>query len=506
MSSEEEQQRQSRPTGASAETLKTDKAASNSPSSKSWWSSLNNKFFFFAFWLNFLAYTSLSAYAIFEYSQNYENTSGKIEDKIDQLGNQISEAVAVDDPESQDTFKLDGNTLYTFLGATGIALALSFCLLIFIRKFPGFTLWFGPCLACLLSFGMAGASLYIKAYAQAACLGVAGLVILVLLWNLKRHFVITRGLLVTANQAAHEHWSVFWTAIIGLIVAALMALWSLVTFVAVFLTFAPGHSGNLTLLLIYVVLSYLWINSVIGNITLTTMAGGPYTTWWFGTDTREKSESWFALKKSLGTSLGSIALGSLVVAFVEALVASCWILSLEWLGSNCLCVVQMLDSLVEKFNRCVFVKIGVEGFEMPYFQSAKEIIHIIKKKREDHSPSGVNMLFQDSQVRLSLNSACTACALVCALFTYIQLMVVERDSKIDNFWDWMIIIYSFLLALNTSMVLTSAVNAGVLTIVLCLDKDASPLKTRNREFYEQLRDSERYFEILPEGDRGTSKA
>lgn len=41
--------------------------------------------------------------------------------------------------------------------------------------------------------------------------------------------------------------------------------------------------------------------------------------WWYGTDLDTPSESIWALKRAVGTSLGSIAFGSLLVTAIEVL-------------------------------------------------------------------------------------------------------------------------------------------------------------------------------------------
>ncbi|KAK6907427.1 hypothetical protein I203_101421 [Kwoniella mangroviensis CBS 8507] len=473
-----------------------DDVANEKPNRKikaSLWSRCHDRWFFVAFMINFTLYFVLSAYAIFEFTQNYDEikkdtTSGGDKD------NESTIKVETGDIDKA----LTGDTTYMLLGATGLALILNFLLLFFIRKFPGFVIWSGPVMAVIFCLAAAGGFIYLQAWGSAAIVGIFGVVLGASLWFLRGKYLLARDLLDTANKGAKAHWSVFWTVLIGLVVEGLVSLWNLFTFVAVYLRFSPGQAacdtggscsaGLLATLLIYILISHLWISSVIGNVIILTLAGGPYSRWWFGTDSKDKSESWYALRKATSTSLGSVAFGSLLVGLVETLAFIIKTISLELCGSSiftcfCFCVINIIEGLLEVFNKYVYVKIGVDDFQYGFIPSAKEIIHIVKKKKGDQRV-GLNAMITDCIVGFSLYTTCIACAIVCTAVTYVYTIIIDGTAKVDDWWDWLILVYTFILALNIGLVLTSALEAGVSTTLICLDKDPSKLKDRNPNFYE----------------------
>ncbi|ODO04915.1 hypothetical protein I350_05525 [Cryptococcus amylolentus CBS 6273] len=80
--------------------------------------------------------------------------------------------------------------------------------------------------------------------------------------------------------------------------------------------------------------------------------------------------------------------------------------------------------------------------------------------------------------------------------------LVDGSLKVDEWWNWLILLYSFILALNIGLALTSALEAGVTTIFVCLDKDPDYLKQRNPRFYDDLCAHPDYYSIvMPEANR-----
>ncbi|ODN87132.1 hypothetical protein L198_07134 [Cryptococcus wingfieldii CBS 7118] len=80
--------------------------------------------------------------------------------------------------------------------------------------------------------------------------------------------------------------------------------------------------------------------------------------------------------------------------------------------------------------------------------------------------------------------------------------LVDGSLKVDEWWNWLILLYSFILALNIGLALTSALEAGVTTIFVCLDKDPDYLKQRNPRFYDDLCAHPSYYSIvMPEANQ-----
>ncbi|KAK8861655.1 hypothetical protein IAR55_002478 [Kwoniella newhampshirensis] len=451
-----------------------EEAAQSKQPKPSFWSRCHDRWALVLFLLSVLIYTVLSVYTIYCFVTDYKDETDT------SLRLPMNGTATVDYNEA-----LNIQSAWMFAGATGIAIALSLGLLLFVRHFPSVVIYIAPSVAVIYMVGSSVGCfmMHQPAFGIISAL-VAALVILAMIKNNGR-IELAKDLMITANLAASKHWSVFWTVIAGLIVQGLNTLWNVFTFVTVFLRFEPWQkqcaqgvycSGLITwILLIFVVLEYIWISGVINNVTLAVMAGGPYSNWWYGTDSKTKSESVWALKKAAGTSLGSIAFGSLLVVFVEIIH-----FILKTLTGG--------DSSVERF------KIG-------YIQGGREIFRLFGKGRSLKN-KGLGALLNDSIVGSSLTFACLGNAILCAGFTYLYMTAIDGTMKIDHWWDWLILLYSFLIGISIGLVLTSAIEAGVSTIFVCMDKDPGKLKDHNPQFYAKFGPGGRYqdynVDIYPE--------
>lgn len=408
-----------------------------------------------------------------------------------------------------------------FVGVSALALGLSFGLLFFVRQFPTFVIFLGPVVTVLYLLAAAGGCAYLGVWSEATICVAIGAIVVGTLFLLKNHYRLARDILDTANKAAKAHWSVFWTVLIGSIIQCVNAIWNVFTFTAVFLRFEPWHKGcddgyfcsaSLTwVLLVFVVLEYVWISGVISNIILSVMAGGPYAHWWYGTDLDTRSESIWALKRAVGTSLGSIAFGSLLVTAIEVLHFVLKLFSGGYMGEGakccsccCNCILSIVESWLKFFNKYVYIRIGVDRFEIGFIQGGKEVWRLFKKGRK-LKRQGIAALVNDSVVGVALHVSCIGNAVLCAGLSYLYMTTINGSFHIDHWWDWLILLYSFILALNIGLSLTSALEAGVSTIFVCLDKDPEYLKDRNPRFYQDLACHPTYFQaVMPEATKPLS--
>nr|XP_031858459.1 uncharacterized protein CI109_006104 [Kwoniella shandongensis]KAA5525531.1 hypothetical protein CI109_006104 [Kwoniella shandongensis] len=445
----------------------------------SFWARCHDRWALVAFLLSLAVYTILSGYAIYCLVNDYD-------DELDTTNHfsvsGITTGTSNDNDNLENTFTV--KTGWMFAGASAIAMGLSLGLLFFVRYFPTIVIYMAPILCVTYLLGTAAGSFWLGIPVMGIISALFAAVVVLALFQFRSRIELAKDLMITANMAAAKHWSVFWTVIIGLLVQGLNTLWNIFTFIAVFLRFEPWQkhcdtgtycSGPLTcILLVFVVLEHIWISAVISNVTLTVMAGGPYANWWYGTDSDTKSESLWALKKAAGTSLGSIAFGSLLVVFIEA-------------------IHFVMNAITGGGS-------SVERFKYGYIQSGRDVWRLFNKGH-GLKKKGIAALLSDSLVGKSLHFACIANAILCAAFTYLYMTAIDRSMKIDG-WEWLILLYSFFLAMSIGLVLTSAIEAGVSTIFVCLDKDPGKLKDRNPEFYIKFAPGGRYYDyghdIYPE--------
>ena len=165
-------------------------------------------------------------------------------------------------------------------------------------------------------------------------------------------------------------------------------------------------SGKVAGLIFFETFSYVWTSQVIGNVALSTLAGGPYGCWYyFGPRSAGQMPSHptlSALGRACSWSLGSISFGSLIVTILEMIR-----LILNTLANNasaegnpveaCLaccaaCFVGFIESLVEWFNRYAYIEIALYG--KAYIPAAKDTWRLFKDR-------GIDALVNDSLVGMS---------------------------------------------------------------------------------------------------------
>ncbi|WVN87211.1 uncharacterized protein L203_102388 [Cryptococcus depauperatus CBS 7841] len=453
----------------------------------SFWSRCKDKWAFVIFLLFFAIYTGLSSWCIPYMVINYEDVTN-----IDAPGNWDVSVSKGNGNNVQFKQAFDKETGVELAGGTLIAIGMSFGLLFFVRQWPNVVIRMGPIFAIVfLAAGSAGC-FYLGSVIQGAAYAVVAVIVILSLFLMRSRYELARVLLVTVNNAAKEHWSVFWTVLLGLLVQGTFAIWNIFTFVAVFLRFEPWHkkckegdycSATLTwILLAFVIVEYLWISGLISSVVLAVMAGGPYAFWWRVHDTKARSESIWALRRAAGTSLGSFAFGSLFVTIVEViafLIKLCVkVICCDGpLACLCNCCVNVLQSWIDTFNKYVYIRIGVSGFKVSYLGAARDIKELVQKD----SDYAVAALLNDCVVTLALTVTCIGNAVLVAGVTYVYISVINTSLKIDEWWDWLIILYSFILALTVGLVLVSALEAGVSTIFVCLYEDPNCLENERHE-------------------------
>jgi hypothetical protein len=123
------------------------------------------------------------------------------------------------------------------------------------------------------------------------------------------------------------------------------------------------------LLFFLFLVSLYWTLNVIKYIVHVTIAGVA-ATWYYFSDPR--SPTWYALKRATTTSLGSICLGSFIIAIISALrtlVESAKKNEHDFVRVIVLCILKCLESLMQFFNKYAYCYVAIYGTS--YIESAK---------------------------------------------------------------------------------------------------------------------------------------
>jgi len=233
---------------------------------------------------------------------------------------------------------------------------------------------------------------------------------------------------------------------------------------------------------------------VVSNVSLATLAGGPYGSWYYfgarelGEMPRHPTSAAFVRASTL--SLGSIAFGSLIVTILDLLRM---ILNAAQNNANadghpveaCLaccaaCFVGILQNLIEYFNRYAYIEIALYG--KPYIAAAKDTWRLFKDR-------GIDALVNDSLVGMTLTWGAYAIGLLCSLFAYLFLRFTAPSYNASGQYTAPILLFSFLIGLVCSLTMSSAIEAGVSTIFVGLGEDPQVLSIRAPELFSMIADA-----------------
>jgi len=227
-----------------------------------------------------------------------------------------------------------------------------------------------------------------------------------------------------------------------------------------------ASNGAVTFLLL---VSYYWTFKVLANTVIVTTAG-TVGTWWFVPG--EAHGCWSTgLKDSFCRattySFGSICMGSLLVALIQALEAMARRARQEEDGQllACLleCILSCIRDLVEYFNKWAYVYVGLYGFG--YIEAGRNVIQLFQRK-------GWTVLITDDlndRVLMMMSLG------VGALTGIVGILASMADANLLGFVDEGAEGYAlggaflvcFFIGLIFSSILMSVVGSAVDTVIVC---------------------------------------
>ncbi|EIW63547.1 DUF580-domain-containing protein [Trametes versicolor FP-101664 SS1] len=388
---------------------------------------------------------------------------------------------------------LNYHTVILLLFVTGAGLVLSAFYLMLTRAFTKIIMHITLVLSILLNIGIAVYYWITKYWSGAIVFTVIALVSVLAYWGYRSRIPLASLLLQVVMDVAKHHPSVYVVAFIALILQAALSVWYTFTAIATYVRYTPGSptcevgetcsSAKVIGFIIFETFSFLWTSQVIGNVALATLAGGPFGSWYYfgpreqGMMPAHPTLSAFVRASTL--SLGSIAFGSLIVTLLELVkmllnmarnsadadghpVEACLALCAE-------CFIGCIESAVEYFNRYAYIEIALYG--KPYISAAKDTWRLFKDR-------GIDALINDSLVGMTLTWGAYAIGLLCSLFAYLYLRYTHPSYNVDGQYTAPVLVFAFLIGLQCSLTLSSAIEAGVSTIFVGLGEDPQVLAIR----------------------------
>ncbi|KAJ8076423.1 pH nine-sensitive protein 1 [Marasmius tenuissimus] len=443
-------------------------------------SKINDPIFLVLFILQFLGFAALSGIAIQSWVKSGGQGGG-----LGKSGGRTGTGVT-----------LNASTVYLLLLVTAAAVLFSTIYLILTRMFTKMIMHITLILTILLNIGICIYYWITKYYSGAIVFTLIAILSVLSYWGYKSRIPLASLLLQVVMDVSKHHKSVFAVAFTSLIVQAALAVWYVFTTIAIYNKWTPGSasctsgcsSGKVAGLVFFATFSFLWTSQVVGNVALSTLAGGAYGSWYyFGPRSQGEMPAhpnWSSFVRASTTSLGSIAFGSLIVTILETIK-----LILQAVQNNanaeghpveaCLaccaaCVIGCIQGMVEYFNRYAYIEIALYG--KPYIEAAKDTWRLFKDR-------GIDALVNDSLVGMTLTWGAYAVGMLSSLFAYLYLRITNPSYNVDGQYTAPVILFGFLIGLQCSLTLSSAIEAGVSTIFVGLGEDPQVLAIRAPELF-----------------------
>lgn len=195
--------------------------------------------------------------------------------------------------------------------------------------------------------------------------------------------------LVTALSAVRSNMGLSFFAYNNLIISFLWSiLWGIAFVATIYVLGECDAEGNCQketnpFLVFTFLVSYFWTAQVIKNVVHTTVAG-TVGTWWFVPEEASGCCSSAVINsylRSITTSFGSICLGSLIVALIQATKEIIHALRDDndsMLLCLAECIVGCIESLVEYFNQWAYVYVGIYGYS--FMQAGSSVMTLFRSR------------------------------------------------------------------------------------------------------------------------------
>jgi len=263
------------------------------------------------------------------------------------------------------------------------------------------------------------------------------------------------------------------TVLISLCVIFLDVIWVFLwgSMVAAYFLVDDNPSGFVTFLFL---VSLYWGFQVNQNISHTTSCGVA-ATWYFTTELSFNPTP-PALKRTLTTSFGSVCLGSLLVAALQALRA---MVNAARNNRNAmvtclvLCLLNCIESMIRWFNTYAFAHCAIYGTS--FVQSARMTFDLFSKR-------GVLALINDNLTGLVIFAGALLGGIVSAAAGYLLGLAFYDDVTVQASLAG----FGFLIGLIITMTVLYVVHSSVVAIFVCFAEDPAAMAQNRPEEFNRI--------------------
>lgn len=305
---------------------------------------------------------------------------------------------------------------------------------------------------------------------------------LIFVWLMVSYFMIRNRIafasanLKTACRALRAHCSVVNFVILDLLISfAWCVLWTF----AILGAFTEKKLQICFVSCFLALMSLYWGNEVWTNVSHVTISG-TVASWWFHPEGAQEglavSSSWC---RAMTTSFGSICLGSLLVAIVEALHGAINCMAnqkyLKYLVCCLKCIVGCIEKVMRYFNRYAFVYIGIDGSS---FCSAGYRVSTLFSKL-----GFFGTVCNDFVISRALTFGIIGISVVSGVVGF----EIGNAIFADHGASLACMTFGFIIGYAMASVTSAVVSSAVATVYVAFGENSQSLRAHHPEMYEDLK-------------------
>jgi len=229
--------------------------------------------------------------------------------------------------------------------------------------------------------------------------------------------------------------------------------------------------------------SFYWGFQVNQNVSHTTTCGVAAT--WYFTTSIESKPTPAAFKRTMTTSFGSVCLGSLVVAVLQAIRA---MLRASKRQRNCLtlvalCLLGCVERLIRYFNKYAFAQCAIYGTS--FVTSAKATWNLFMTR-------GLTAIINDDLTGIALVCGSMIGAVVSAIAGYVigyAFYGNDDDEDVSTLLPVALAVGGFFVGLILCRCVLQVIASAVIALFVCYAEDPASMFANRPEEYQRLLDA-----------------
>jgi len=366
-------------------------------------------------------------------------------------------------------------------GCAGFAILLAVLWIFLLRRVAHYVVWFTLLFSVVMLFvaGILG-FVYLKSAYFLIVFGLVGLINLLFIYLWRKRIPFATALLTVVSEVTNIYPATIIISFISLLVQALWIIIWVLTFVGAQQLFASnGNMGNVLIFILLV--SFYWTAQVIGNTVHVTCAG-TFATWYFlgGTSSMQENPTLKSFKRATTTSFGSVCLGSLLIAIIQALrnMVRNSRNSRSFMAIILACLLACIENLIHFFNKYAFTQVAIYG--KTFCQAAKDTFNLLKERGVD---AIVNNVLTGKVMGMMIFISAIICGLCGGIWGY-----YDNDLK-DTYLFILTGIFGFLIGMVLVGQVLFVIDSGITTIFVCFAEEPQALNSTKPALYQLFRET-----------------